>query len=354
MNENVSAQSTTGTFEIRECVDGKEMPGGHDLCSVSMTVNREGDVELRHLRAFVAVARTLSMTAASCELHITQPALTRTIQQLERVLGVQLFDRSPQHFALTQSGQFLNEKAQRILSDVNAMIDGVRGFQRVRIGFSWALPYPWMTDVVDAFEALTGASIQLLRHDDVLGSLRRGEVDVALSRYETQVDDVRSLVIHSEQRVAAVSKRLPLSGRDRLDWDELRHFPVVINRLSGSTQPELWDDPLPPERIVSCESYDEWEALIAAGRGVGTIGQSAACAKPHPGIVYLPLNGAPMTTLRLFILAGHIPPLVGTFIEIASQTPFSVASTWSRPDASGGCDCAVAVTSRGLRNRLSL
>src|SRR4051812_37043280 len=62
--------------------DGSELPISLDLCFAGM------DIELRHLRAFAAVAELRSFTAASRRLVITQPALTRTIQQLERILGV--------------------------------------------------------------------------------------------------------------------------------------------------------------------------------------------------------------------------------------------------------------------------
>lgn len=58
-------------------------------------------IELRHLRAFAAVARRRSFTAAAAELLITRPALSRTVVQLETALGVRLLDRSPRHVDLT-------------------------------------------------------------------------------------------------------------------------------------------------------------------------------------------------------------------------------------------------------------
>lgn len=67
------------------------MPFPLRLCSAGM------DVEVRHLRAFLAVARSGSFTRASEHLLITQPALTRTIQQLEAILQVTLLERTSRH-----------------------------------------------------------------------------------------------------------------------------------------------------------------------------------------------------------------------------------------------------------------
>jgi hypothetical protein len=69
---------------------------------MNLTVGAAG--ELRHLRAFVAVARSGSFTRAAGQLLITQPALSRTIQQLESALAVRLLERTSRHVELTAAG----------------------------------------------------------------------------------------------------------------------------------------------------------------------------------------------------------------------------------------------------------
>jgi DNA-binding transcriptional LysR family regulator len=77
--------------------------------------------DLRHIRAFLALARAGSFTRAAAELHMSQPTLTVQIQQLENALGVKLFDRNKRHVALTQAGRDLLVPLERILIDVEAI-----------------------------------------------------------------------------------------------------------------------------------------------------------------------------------------------------------------------------------------
>src|SRR5215217_8880452 len=77
--------------------------------------------DIRHIRAFLALARAGSFTRAAVELHMSQPTLTVQIQQLEAAVGIKLFDRSKRHVALTQAGRDLIAPLERILIDVEAV-----------------------------------------------------------------------------------------------------------------------------------------------------------------------------------------------------------------------------------------
>src|SRR3712207_1338650 len=90
------------------------MPLRPRLCSAGM------DVELRHLRAFTAVATHRSFTAAGQELLIGQPALTRTVQQLEAALGVRLLERTSRSVRLTDAGQDFLDRTRAVLADLRS------------------------------------------------------------------------------------------------------------------------------------------------------------------------------------------------------------------------------------------
>src|SRR5262245_60237830 len=79
-------------------------------------------VELRHLRSFLAVADCLSFSQAAVELHITQPALSRQIRQLEDELGCRLFERRPTEILLTAEGKYLCERAATIVQLADALV----------------------------------------------------------------------------------------------------------------------------------------------------------------------------------------------------------------------------------------
>lgn len=79
----------------------------------------ERDIEIRHLRAFVAVAQHGSVTRAAEDLHIAQPPLSRQIQQLEQMLGIQLFIRAGNGVSLTPAGARLLDRARVVLAEVS-------------------------------------------------------------------------------------------------------------------------------------------------------------------------------------------------------------------------------------------
>src|SRR5688572_32952593 len=76
-------------------------------------------IELRHLRAFVAVAEELNFGRAATRLFVSQPALSRQIRSLERLLGCELLRRSTHRVELTLAGDALLDRARRLLTDVD-------------------------------------------------------------------------------------------------------------------------------------------------------------------------------------------------------------------------------------------
>jgi DNA-binding transcriptional LysR family regulator len=84
------------------------------------------EVTLRHLRYLVALADELHFRRAAERLHLTQPALSHQIRQLEQILGVQLFDRDGRHVGLTPAGAALTADAHRLLADVERAVATTR------------------------------------------------------------------------------------------------------------------------------------------------------------------------------------------------------------------------------------
>jgi len=90
--------------------------------------------ELRHIHAFLAVARRGSFTRAAAELRVSQPALTVQVRQLEAQLGVSLFDRNKRRVALTQAGRDLVAPLERVIFDFESVIANTRDFVEHRRG----------------------------------------------------------------------------------------------------------------------------------------------------------------------------------------------------------------------------
>ncbi len=282
-----------------------------------MDVVQAGRVELRHLRAFEAVARLESFTQAARELNITQPALSRTIQQLEDALEATLLDRSSRHVATTQAGRIFLDHVERVLADLGRGVDAVRQQASIRLGFSWLLPDPWAQDTVARFERAARTTVNLIRTDDALGAVQQGRVDVALVRGHVTSTAVRIVHLFDEPRVAVCSVHSPLAKRAELDWAEVPRWPLVVNTTSGTTGPWSWPAGAGPETVIETSNFDEWIESVAADRGVGVIPDVAVRRNIHPGVRFVARRGAPDIPVALTFVKRANGPVLRRFIEAA-------------------------------------
>jgi DNA-binding transcriptional LysR family regulator len=145
-------------------------------------------MELRHLRYFVAVAAEGSFSRAAEQLHTTQPSLSRQIRQLERDMGVPLFERSATGTALTPAGAALHRHALLLLRLADASRDMAQSATRhtreiLDIGVPPGLPTTWLLGVLADLEAdVPHAAVNLTEASSVeqLRMIREGHLDLAL------------------------------------------------------------------------------------------------------------------------------------------------------------------------------
>lgn len=279
-----------------------------------------GRVELRHLNAFEAVARLKSFTQAAEELSITQPALSRTIQQLEDALGVTLLDRSSRHVETTQAGRTFLDHVERVLAELERGLAAVRRQASIRLGFSWLLPDPWAQDTVARFERATRTTVRLIRTDDALNAVQQGKVDVAVVRGQVTATAVRVVHLFNESRVAVCAAHSALAARSELDWAEVPRWPLVVNTASGTTGPWSWPAGAGPETIVETANFDEWIESVAADRGIGVIPDVAVRRNIHPGVRFIPLHRAPQSPVALVFLPRGRNAVLRRFLEAAVES----------------------------------
>jgi DNA-binding transcriptional LysR family regulator len=113
------------------------------------------DIELRHLRSFVAVAEELNFTRAAKRLFIAQQALSAQIRQLEDRIGTKLLDRDTRSVSLTEAGEVLLGQARLLLADADTAIAVTRAASttttRLTVGFVAAVNHPSMALALDRF-----------------------------------------------------------------------------------------------------------------------------------------------------------------------------------------------------------
>nr|WP_221195676.1 pca operon transcription factor PcaQ [Halomonas organivorans] len=194
-------------------------------------------IKLRHLQAFLEVAKRRSFARAADSLAISQPGVSKTIRELEDVLGAELFERGTQGVALTQAGlTFLRHAgpAIRALEEgVTAVGDAHRG-QWLRVGAlstveSRLLPVAirrWQENAA----AEVGVNVVAGSSAFLLSQLRLGELDLVVGRM-TEAREIRDLAfehLYYEPLLLVVGRGHPLAGVDPLVPARLVEFPWVV------------------------------------------------------------------------------------------------------------------------------
>ncbi|QTZ93543.1 LysR family transcriptional regulator [Streptomyces auratus] len=276
-------------------------------------------IELRHFRCFLAIAETLSITRAAERLHLTQPAVSRTLRQLEQELGIRLVDRSTHHLALTPDGRAFRDRARIAVSAFDRALATAHLTEwPLRLGHAWSAAGTDTTALLRRWrEEHPETPLELLRIDDRTAGLARGDVDAALLRGEVRAPGLITEQLATEPRVAGLPADDPLAGRTALALSELTDRTIALNTVSGITTLDLWPAGARPASSITIGNTDDWIAAITGGRAVGVTTSATAEMHPHPAMAYVPLTDAPPVPVVIAWRDGPGHPRIPDLIALA-------------------------------------
>jgi DNA-binding transcriptional LysR family regulator len=292
------------------------MPMALRLCSAGM------DVELRHLRALVAIAAEGSITAAAARLHVTQPALSRTLYQLEQRVGAHLVERTTRRLRLTAAGEAFHARAVGILADVeDALAEAAASPRPLRLGYVWAALGEHTTPLLRAWrEAYPEVPLQVHRIDERTAGLVRGDVDLAVLRTAPDDGQLRVELLYSEPRLAALPVGHRFADRDRLTLADLCEETIaLVDTVMATTTGSLWPAGVRPRSFVQTHNIDEWLTLIAGGGVAGVTTAGTAHTHAHPGVRFVPLTDAPPVPVFLVWPRRHSHRRTHDLVELARR-----------------------------------
>jgi len=298
-------------------------------------------MELRHLRYFIGAAEEENVSRAALRLHVSQPALSRQIRDLEDELGFPLLERRAKSVRLTEAGRAFLIEARAVLRRADDAVKAARavatGGGELHAGYAPSLTARILPSTLRAFQAeLPTVRVKLhdLSTDEMLAGLRKGELHIAFVarpinsmlrglRFEELLRDIVCVAVAPEHRFtgfwAATVEQLvqePIIAYNR------KHYPEAHEMLSALFRRSR-------NKLCIAEEHDSVSSLVAAvesGAGVAVVTRSLACTAGLP--------------LKLIPISSSPPPLI-------------VGAAWGKechtPAADKFLRCAITVASR-LKN----
>ncbi|MEV0445725.1 LysR family transcriptional regulator [Streptomyces spectabilis] len=248
-------------------------------------------MELRHLRTFEAVARTLSVTRAARELHYAQSSVSDQIQALERELGVELLDRSQRQIRLTPQGVALSEYTERILKLMEEARWAVsRPDAEVAVGALETVCLHLLPEVLSRYRSLHPEARVRITQDnrgELYKAVRRGDLDVCLTFGDAPTDaGLRAETLGEEPLVVITPPDHPLAARRRVRLGELASEPFLATER-GCGFRQMFDDSFSgrtaKEPVAEVSSIGTLSACVAAGMGCALLPSLAVRAQARRG-----------------------------------------------------------------------
>ncbi|HET9525731.1 MAG TPA: LysR family transcriptional regulator [Pyrinomonadaceae bacterium] len=202
-------------------------------------------MEIRQLRAFVAIAESGTFTAGALRVHVTQAAISMQIRQLENEIGAKVFVRAPRHVILTEAGEQLLRRARQILREHDAALDEIaelagaeRG--RLRIGSASAMV---LTDQLPGIlkelrSQHPGAEIGVTSgtSEVLVDQILAGDIDIAFVSLPVDVRGIKTERLSEDQLVAIASPRHKLAKQRTISAYTLAGERLILGERGGNTR----------------------------------------------------------------------------------------------------------------------
>ena len=241
-------------------------------------------MEIRQLRAFVAIAESGTFTAGALRVHVTQAAISMQIRQLENEIGAKVFVRAPRHVILTEAGEQLLRRARHILREHDAALDEIaelagaeRG--RLRIGSASAMvlteQLPAILKELRKQHPAAEIGVTSGTSEVLVDQILAGEIDIAFVSLPVDVRGIKTERLSEDQLVAIASPRHKLAKQKTISAYTLAGERLILGERGGNTR-RLIDQffaqaGVTPKVVMELSRLSAIKRMVEEDMGVGIV-----------------------------------------------------------------------------------
>jgi DNA-binding transcriptional LysR family regulator len=293
-------------------------------------------MEIRQLKAFLAIAEAKTFTAGARRVNVTQAAISMQIRQLEDEVGIPLFTRTPRRVILTEAGERLLDRARRILREHDAAlaeISEIAGAEhgRLRIGSASAMftttQLPWILERLknkfpNAEITVSSGTSQVL-----VDKIMHGDIDIAFISLPVEAASVQTDLLFSDEIVAIAHPGHPLAKQKVISAAALAGESLILGEKGGNTR-RMIDDffdmaNVKPNVVMELSRQEAINQMVESKMGVGIAGAKAVSKEIADGkLISWFIEGAEIKwDLGLARLrSGYFSPIGREFVELCKQS----------------------------------
>lgn len=260
------------------------------------------NINLRHLRAFVAVAHAQSITRAAEVLDTSQSRVSTSLRDLESSLGLRLFDRHTRMLRLTDAGAELLPSVKRLLEDLQSVINNTSeianlGRGRVAIAAPTLQSAIWLPGVIEEYTRLH-PKVRVILHDvpehEIQPLLRAGTVDMGITTATDSSRDLRTHTLYGDQYLAVMHASHPLARKREISWRDLAAL-QVIGSLPDNPVRTFLDRALAAEGMSLNYAYEVALPWTRLGLAAAKLGVAISTSTMRPVAIAMGLEVRPVT-----------------------------------------------------------
>lgn len=293
-------------------------------------------MEIRQLRAFVAIAEAKTFTAGAKVVHVTQAAISMQIRQLEDEVGLPLFTRTPRRVILTEAGEILLDRARRILREHDAAIAQIAEvagaeYGRLRLGSASAMfATAQLPNILQRLkESFPHAEVTVSSGTSaaLVEKISHGDIDVAFVSLPVEAANIQTELLFSDEICAIAHPSHPLAKQKVISAAALANEQLILGEQGGNTRRQIdgfFDDVgVKPRVVMELSRQEAINQMVENNMGVGIAGVKTVAKEVREGrLVSWLIEGAEIKwELGLAKLrGGYFSPIAHEFSKLCRES----------------------------------
>lgn len=291
-------------------------------------------MDLHQLKTFVAVAREGSITRAAEVVHLSQPAVSAHVKEIEETLGLLLFERTSRGMGLTADGRRLLARAEQTLAAHQALMEeAARGkgalAGRLRLGVGSTSSHEalgrLLTTMSERFPQVE-VTLRHARSAEILAGLRSDAFDAGLYNEGGEADPDLAIIELARFKVLLAAARGQVDPSKPLDWQALAGaawiYPPAAACCGRAAEAFFQAHRIRPARVIGVDTQEMIRTLVASGLGIGLLHADTAEAARRAGeVVLLCEAAAPVRVLFARLASRAQDPVLSAAASIIRAAP---------------------------------